>query len=254
MKYGEECRPIKLNRHYVGVEPNVEVDGDQIFKALMRTTRSIIRKMEVTPLYKENSILCFVQTRKQTQELANMFRSQLGTGLTIDKPVYTHGELQRLNNLMNQTVAQLLLLGIGIHHAGLQRGDRLFVEEMFGKRRIRMLISTTTLAAGINTSATVVFVVGTTQYDRQQNIRQNVAVSEVEQMMGRAGRIGNGSNNLTSATAYVITTKKDAYRYCHAPIEPVLSQLLVDENFEEMLNAHLAHCQGTDDYGKMLKW
>ena len=184
-----------------------------------------------------------------------MFMSELGTGLNMTNytPTFTHAEWKRFHQLNNNTLKHLLGRGIGIHHAGLHPDDRSFVEEMYRKRRFIMLISTTTLAAGVNTPATIVFVVGTIQYDRKENERYNVPISEVHQMMGRAGRIGT-NNSLTTAHAFVITTKKDAKRICQTAIEPVLSQLLVDNNFEETLNGHIAHCQGTDTYMNMTEW
>ena len=128
--FSEDYRPIKLMRHYVGVSTNAPIDGDQIVKAFMRTTRSIIRKLETSTTYTENSILCFVPTHKQTMELANMFLSELGTGLKILPPHYTQEEKQRLNNVHNSSVKRLLRIGIGIHHAGLCQYDRLFVGDV----------------------------------------------------------------------------------------------------------------------------
>ena len=251
--FNEYFRPIKLMRHFVGVSTNVEIDGNRIIKAFMRTTRSIIRKHEKSPTYKENSILCFVQTEKQTEELAKMFLSEHGTGLTLDIPKFTKEENARLSGVQNSIVRNLLLSGIGIHHAGLQENDRTFVEQMYREQRIRLLISTSTLAAGINTPASIVFIVGTAQYDYKENVRINVPISSIHQMMGRAGRVDNDIN-LWVAHAYVITTKVDAKRICHADVEPVMSQLLKDDNFEETLNAHLAHCHGADNYISIIEW
>ena len=129
-----------------------------------------------------------------------------------------------------------------------------YLLEMYRKRHIRMLISTSTLAEGINTPASIVFIVGTMQYDNKENVRTNVSISSIHEMMGRAGRVGYNDNNLTVAHAYVITTKVEAKRICQSPIEPVLSQLLKENNLQETMNAHLAHCQGTDNYSSIVEW
>jgi len=56
---------------------------------------------------------------------------------------------------------ELLKFGFAIHHAGLHRLDRTLVEELFNDRHIQVLISTATLAWGVNLPAHTVIIKGT---------------------------------------------------------------------------------------------
>ena len=55
----------------------------------------------------------------------------------------------------------LLPYGIGIHNAGLARTDRSLVEQLFGANHIKVLVSTATLAWGVNLPAHTVIIKGT---------------------------------------------------------------------------------------------
>ena len=57
------------------------------------------------------------------------------------------------------------LVGIGLHHAGLQDTDRKIVESLFCSQKIMVLIATATLAWGVNFPAHLVVVKGTEYYD-----------------------------------------------------------------------------------------
>ena len=53
-----------------------------------------------------------------------------------------------------------LTCGVGIHHAGMTRDDRSLVEDLFREEHIKILISTATLAYGVNLPAHAVIVKG----------------------------------------------------------------------------------------------
>ncbi|CAG2200391.1 ASCC3 [Mytilus edulis] len=81
-----------------------------------------------------------------------------------------------------------LAFGIGIHHAGLQERDRKVVEELFVNQKIQVLIATSTLAWGVNFPAHLVVVKGTEFYDGKTRRYVDFPITDVLQMMGRAGR------------------------------------------------------------------
>ena len=55
----------------------------------------------------------------------------------------------------------LLPYGFAIHHAGMNRVERTLVEELFGDKHIQVLVSTATLAWGVNLPAHTVIIKGT---------------------------------------------------------------------------------------------
>lgn len=63
--------------------------------------------------------------------------------------------------LQNNELKDLLPYGFAIHHAGMNRVDRTLVEELFADKHIQVLVSTATLAWGVNLPAHTVIIKGT---------------------------------------------------------------------------------------------
>jgi len=74
--------------------------------------------------------------------------------------------------------------GVGYHHAGLSPRERLGVEELFRSGAIRVLVATSTVAAGVNLPAREVIVRDLTLG------MEPIGASALLQMAGRAGRPG----------------------------------------------------------------
>lgn len=58
-------------------------------------------------------------------------------------------------------LSDLLPYGFAIHHAGMSRVERTLVEELFADRHVQVLVSTATLAWGVNLPAHTVIIKGT---------------------------------------------------------------------------------------------
>jgi pre-mRNA-splicing helicase BRR2 len=111
-------------------------------------------------------ILIFVHSRKETVKIAYLFKdwaitkNLLGSlsGInTVSKEILQH----EATTAYTYNLKDLLNCGIGIHHAGLPRTDRKLIEDLFGDGHIRLLISTATLAWGVNLPARTVIIKGT---------------------------------------------------------------------------------------------
>jgi helicase len=74
--------------------------------------------------------------------------------------------------------------GVGFHHAGLGRDDRAVSEQLFRSGGIKVLVATSTVAAGVNLPARVVVV-----RDLTLGV-DDISSSDLLQMAGRAGRPG----------------------------------------------------------------
>ena len=79
------------------------------------------------------------------------------------------------------------MFGIGLHHAGLNDNDRKVVETLFAECKIQILISTSTLAWGVNLPAHLVVVKGTEYFDAPSHNYVDYPITDVLQMIGRAG-------------------------------------------------------------------
>ena len=62
---------------------------------------------------------------------------------------------------VSQDLKELLTTGIAVHHAGLMKEDRNLVEDLFAAGHLRILVSTATLAWGVNLPAHTVIIKGT---------------------------------------------------------------------------------------------
>lgn len=88
----------------------------------------------------------------------------------------------------NEQVKKLFEFGFSVHNAGLLRKDRNMVEKMFFEGHIKVLLSTATLAWGVNLPAYAVMIKGTKMYDASTGGYKDIGIFDVQQIFGRAGR------------------------------------------------------------------
>ncbi|MEO1999264.1 MAG: DEAD/DEAH box helicase, partial [Planctomycetaceae bacterium] len=81
---------------------------------------------------------------------------------------------------------QLLLRGVGIHHAGLLPKFRRIVEELFQRKWLSVVVCTETLAAGINLPARSVVMTSLVKGPPMK--KKLIPAGSAQQMFGRAGR------------------------------------------------------------------
>ncbi|RID53701.1 hypothetical protein BRARA_G01078 [Brassica rapa] len=96
--------------------------------------------------------------------------------------------LSQIELIKNGDLRKLLPYGFAIHHAGLTRGDREIVEALFGEGHVQVLVSTATLAWGVNLPAHTVIIKGTQVYNPEKGAWMELSPLDVMQMLGRAGR------------------------------------------------------------------
>ncbi|XP_076632793.1 activating signal cointegrator 1 complex subunit obelus [Colletes latitarsis] len=170
--------------------------------------------------------LVFVSSRRQTRLTALDLIAYLAAE---DNPKqWLHMLDEEMNNILNHVrdsnLKLTLAFGIGIHHAGLQDKDRKVVEELFVNNKIQVLITTATLAWGVNFPAHLVVIKGTEYYDGKTKHYVDMPITDVLQMMGRAGRPQFDDSGV--AVVLVHDLKKNFYKnFLHQPF-PVESSLL----------------------------
>ncbi|XP_034181076.1 activating signal cointegrator 1 complex subunit obelus [Osmia lignaria lignaria] len=170
--------------------------------------------------------LVFVSSRRQTRLTALNLIAYLAAE---DKPKqWLHMPDEEMDSILDQikdsNLKLTLAFGIGLHHAGLQDRDRRTVEELFVNNRIQVLITTATLAWGVNFPAHLVVIKGTEYYDGKTKRYVDMPITDVLQMMGRAGRPQFDTSGV--AVVLVYNLKKNFYKnFLHQPF-PVESSLL----------------------------
>lgn len=176
--------------------------------------------------------LVFVNSRKSTTTGASKLVESVDPSLTsAEKADLSQLSKQLAGDVEEETEAlkQLAVLvrhGIAFHHAGLSNDERAKIEDAFRARRLKCLVATTTLAAGLNLPARRVIVRDTTRYDDSVGMSVKIPAGEVQQMLGRAGRPRLDPYGEAVLLGKDADDEEDLVdRYLTAPPEDVESQL-----------------------------
>jgi pre-mRNA-splicing helicase BRR2 len=138
-------------------------------------------------------VIIFVETRKGTVKTADKINQDTAAKCELEKFMQDHAtcrEILRLEapTLNNNELSELVPFGLAVHHAGLSKTDRTFVEDLFSDGNIQVLVSTSTLAWGVNLPAHTVIIKGTRVYNPAKGMWDELSMLDVMQMFGRAGR------------------------------------------------------------------
>ena len=87
---------------------------------------------------------------------------------------------------------ELLVYGIGVHHAGLSDDVRALIEWLFESNELHFLVATTTIAQGVNFPVSGV-VMASHQYPDSKKMVVDMPPEDFWNIAGRAGRVGQGS-------------------------------------------------------------
>ncbi|MDP8240786.1 MAG: DEAD/DEAH box helicase, partial [Candidatus Hatepunaea meridiana] len=188
-------RPIELHMGYLwdGVfhfrTYNSQESGEELLLADSPNRASEILLAVVTKLAQQDEqSLIFVKDKDSTRSLAIRLAEQ------IDLPP-AETALEELSDLestiSNDKLGQALEKGVAFHNADLTPDERSLVERHFRQENIKVLVSTTTLAMGVNLPTRNVFI----QLEKWHSIpgeRRPYSISlpksDFENMGGRAGR------------------------------------------------------------------
>ncbi|XP_074166319.1 activating signal cointegrator 1 complex subunit 3 [Sminthopsis crassicaudata] len=196
-------------------------------------------------------VLIFVSSRRQTRLTALELIAFLAT--EDDPKQWLNMDEREMNDIIgtirDSNLKLTLAFGIGMHHAGLHERDRKTVEELFVNCKIQVLIATSTLAWGVNFPAHLVIVKGTEYYDGKTRRYVDFPITDVLQMMGRAGR--PQFDDQGKAVILVHDIKKDFYKkflYEPFPVESSLLDVLSDHLNAEIAAGTITSKQDAMDY------
>jgi helicase len=154
---------------------------------------SMVLDLMMDSLKDDGQILVFVDTRKRSISLAKKSSELVYKTLSMEdkKAALKYSRLILENNDdtdITKTLSDLILHGVGFHHAGLSLASREIAEKAFKDGTIKTLFATPTLAAGVNLPARRVIITNITRYDFSHGISVPISVLEYKQFCGRAGR------------------------------------------------------------------
>ena len=230
--FDNSFRPVPLEQQYVGITEKKAVKRYQIMNEIVYE--------KVMEHAGKNQILVFVHSRKETGKTARSIRDlclekdSLGSFLR-EGSASTEVLRNEAEQVKNQELKDLLPYGFAIHHAGMSRVDRALVEDLFADRHIQLLVSTATLAWGVNLPAHTVIIKGTQVYNPEKGRWTELGSLDVLQMLGRAGR----PQYDTKGEGILITNHSELQYYLSLQNQqlPVESQMV--SKLPDMLNAEI---------------
>lgn len=220
--FDSSFRPCPLAQQFCGI---TETTGIKKINAMNQAC--YYKLLEV--VQQGHQAIVFVHSRKDTVRTATWLKNKLIEEEKI--PLFRKSEpgsreiLRReAENASDKHLADLLLHGFGIHHAGLTKFDRSLSEDLFADGLLSVLVSTATLAWGVNLPAHAVIIKGTDIYSPEKGTWTRLSPQDVLQMLGRAGRprydtFGEG----------IIITQSTSVQYYLAMLNqqlPIESQLI----------------------------
>ncbi|XP_015119554.1 putative U5 small nuclear ribonucleoprotein 200 kDa helicase [Diachasma alloeum] len=230
--FDNSFRPVALEQQYIGVTEKKAIKRFQVMNEIV---------YEKTMLHAgKNQVLIFVHSRKETGKTARAIRDMclekdtlgafLREGSASMEVLRTEAE-----QVKNQELKDLLPYGFAIHHAGMTRVDRTLVEDLFADRHIQVLVSTATLAWGVNLPAHTVIIKGTQIYNPEKGRWVELGALDVLQMLGRAGR----PQYDTKGEGILITNHSELQYYLSLLNQqlPIESQMI--GKMADMLNAEI---------------
>ncbi|CAK9441616.1 uncharacterized protein LODBEIA_P54840 [Lodderomyces beijingensis] len=220
--FPQSVRPVPLQMYIDGFPDNLA------FCPLMKTMNKPAF-MAIKQHSPEKPVLIFVASRRQTRltalDLIHLcgMESNPRRFLKMDEI-----ELQEiLEKVKDDTLRLSLQFGMGLHHAGLVESDRQISHKLFEAGKIQILVATSTLAWGVNLPAHLVIIKGTQFFDAKIEGYRDMDLTDILQMMGRAGRPAFDTSGI--AIVYTKESKKIFYKHflnLGFPVESSLHKVL----------------------------
>jgi pre-mRNA-splicing helicase BRR2 len=231
-------RPCPLAQQFVGI---TEKKAFKKYEAMNEVCyEKIIENMR-----DGNQVIIFVHSRKETAKTAKWLADKLVEDDMLESSMkFSVGVREILSSeaekVTNKSLKSVLTSGFGIHHAGMNRDDRQTSEDLFAEGHIKVLVSTATLAWGVNLPAHTVIIKGTSVYSPEKGTWVDLSPQDILQMLGRAGRPrydthGDG----------IIITSQDQIKYYLAilnqqlPIESQMYAKLADSINAEIVSGSI---------------
>ncbi|MFP3216262.1 MAG: DEAD/DEAH box helicase [Vulcanisaeta sp.] len=245
-------RPVPLREgvYYDGVV--YYSDGD---RAVIKDLGNPVLSLVIDTLLNGGQALVFTNSRPNTVKLAQQIAQYIcNYGVKVIEP----RELSRVSSavlevsqsrLLGEELAKVVKCGVAFHHAGLDMDVRSIIENSFRDRLLKVVVATTTLAAGVNLPARRVIIHEYRRYEPGVGMEE-LPVMEYKQMAGRAGRPGLDPYG----EAILIARGEDEVdylmrNYINAEVEEVRSKFLTDRNLSTHLLSAIASGYASDMEG-----
>lgn len=238
-------RPVPLGQRLIGMRKRRDRGSESaLIEVCYEKARSFVTC--------GHQVIIFVHSRKKTkllaEDLLKMARERNEASLFVQSE---RRQDQLPRTIRSADLRMLLMHGVGIHHAGLARSDRIATETLFRDGSITLLVSTATLAWGVNLPARAVIIYGTKIYDASRGGFVDIGVLDILQIFGRAGR-----PEYDSYGEGIILTEEQRLPFFYRLLSvqmPIESQMLNGFALVDHLNAEIATGHVTSEH-EALAW
>jgi len=208
-----QTRPSRIKHYYLsktgnlflldsGQKSYVQTIPSSSNKSIIFLIRSLLSKKAA------NTVLVFVNTRNQTQQVAEFIANHIydeDEGLpkinipddyVLSERIQIIQKLSKSNAGLDPSLKNCIACGVGYHNAGMLLEERNLIEEALRNGTISVIVATTTLSAGINirnVSRVIINDIYRYKYGVGKII---IPHSQYIQMAGRAGRDENNGGDV----------------------------------------------------------
>lgn len=226
--FDERYRPCPLHKRFIGVRNKSGLAAKREMNEIC--FNKIMERVQLS------QILVFVHSRRETIETVRDFiekAMETGNGDIFSSPNSITADIlaDSVSRAHNNDLKNVLQSGIAFHNAGLDADDRKLVESLFAKGHVKVLISTATLAWGVNLPAHTVIIKGTRVYSPERSQWESLSHLDVLQMFGRAGR----PQYDTFGEGIIITEINELQYY----ISVLSQQMPIESHFLRDVSSHL---------------
>ena len=239
--FDSSYRPIPLKQIFLGIS---EKKG--IKKMLL--LNELTYKKTLEKITENKQVIIFVHSRRETLKTAKFLIETAKSKLELDK--FKNNIPKQLETIIDEDIKKgkiidkenltsIFQYGIGIHHAGMNIKDKKIVEEYFSNQFLKVIISTATLAWGINLPANCIIIKGTKVYKPENGGWGELSFLDIMQMMGRAGRVGYVNSENNYGEGIIITTEEELIFYLSIMNQNLTIESQLIKNLADSLNAEI---------------
>ncbi|KAK5149095.1 hypothetical protein LTR04_000090, partial [Oleoguttula sp. CCFEE 6159] len=238
-RFGEEFRPVKLQKHVCGYQ---STSNDFVFgKTLDKKLSELIAKYS-----QRKPIMVFCSTRTSCVSTAKLLANWWATKGPRDR----YWEAPRMQIQVNDVeLRNTISSGVAFHHAGIDGSDRAIIEKAYLQGEVNVICCTSTLAVGVNLPCHFVIIKNTAFYVNAVVGCKEYSDLEVMQMLGRAGRPQFDD----SAVAVIMTRLEKVRHYEKMVSGQEIMESRLHLNLIDHLNAEIGLGTITDLYSAK-KW
>lgn len=182
--FDNSFRPCPLQQQYIGITAKKALQRHQLMNDICYE--------KVLEGAGKHQTLVFVHSRKETAKTARFMRDAALNSGALERFVRDDSASREVlkeeaATCKSAELRDLLPHGFAIHHAGMARSDRTLVEDLFADGHVQVLVSTATLAWGVNLPAHTVIIKGTQVYNPEKAAWDELSPMDVMQCVRRRG-------------------------------------------------------------------